>query len=361
MAAHSNLARCLALLVVSILSNLAHASDADRDNDTLSLLAKPDGSIVKFRNRRHDPGTVDDESLRPDREAAGPSQMALTNLAHLNEGVHQFILAKTDGDDISRSRDAIRHASNRSGFKGFPQDCPVVFDIGTNDGADAEFYLEQGYCVVSVDANPLMIVKAKEKLRRFGARAQLFSMGLDETLGNLTFYVTKSTIHSSFDKKKALSRDKHPMEISVPTVRCEALWALTDRRPYYVKIDIEERHFVCVEAISRLPPVQMPQYVSWEMHEYARGMKFPSLDMQLITKLALNYPQMKIASNIFAEGKDGGAFSGGFLPEGATNFVTGGKDWVNTSVQLRNGIPCARCHNGDWWDYHMKLGKLSDS
>lgn len=260
------------------------------------------------------------------------------------------------GDDIARSRDAIIAASKAVGFEGFPEDCPVVFDVGTNNGADSEFFLEQGYCVVSVDANPLMIAQAKKRLQRFGPKVHFVSMGLDETVGNMTFYVTKSSTTSSFDKDKALNHDPKPVKIEVPTIRCEALWALVNRAPHYVKIDVEERHFVCVEALGHLPREELPQYISWEIHEFARGLPFPQLDTQLIGKLAaLNYLEMKIVSNIDHE--NAGAFSGGVMPEGTEDVETHSTDWVSTSTKLDQGIPCCRCRRGDWWDYYMKLSK----
>jgi hypothetical protein len=82
-------------------------------------------------------------------------------------------------------------------------------------------------------------------------------------------------------------------------VRCEALWWLLPSpaagRLTYLKVDIEERHFECVEAISRVPPSQRPRYVSWEMHEHARGLPYPLLDTQLILTLhGLGYTAIKV-------------------------------------------------------------------
>merc|ERR550514_263662 len=193
-----------------------------------------------------------------------------------------------------------------------------------------------------------MIAVAKERAKRFGSKVHFVNVGLDETFGNLTFYVTKSLIHSSMDYFKALANDPQPSAITVPTIRCESLWALTNHSaPYFVKIDIEERHFVCVEAITRLPRAQQPQYVSWEMHEFARGLPFPELDTELASKLKTQgYLRMKIASNI----AHGGASSGGLMPEEVVDVETQRKEWVSTDENLAHGIPQARSwrNRKDW-------------
>lgn len=279
---------------------------------------------------------------------------------------NNFDNENTFDSEIKQSQDIILSASKASGFKGFPDDCPVAFDIGTNNGDDAKFLLEQGYCVVTVDANPQMHDWAKSRLRKYPKeKIHFVTMGIDEKVGNLTFYVTKDFTRSSFEKAKAEQYGERDVihKWKIPAIRCEALWSLVNRPPEFLRIDIEERHYVCVEALQQLKHKDLPSYISWEMHEFARNLSFPELDTQLIRKMQnLGYTKMKIVSNINQDLKGpvinrGGGTSGDKLPEQTTDVTTHGTEWVDTSTKLSQGIPCARCQHKDWWDYHMKLEK----
>ena len=97
--------------------------------------------------------------------------------------------------------------------------------------------------------------------------AMAVNAGLEEpskvAQGGLTFYVTASEVHSSFDKNKAQQFAKISEEIKVPLADCVELWDYLPTgvpRPFYVKIDIEERHYVCVEALERLERSRRPKY-----------------------------------------------------------------------------------------------------
>ena len=70
-----------------------------------------------------------------------------------------------------------------------------------------------------------------------------------------------------------------------------------------MKVDIEERHFTCIESLARIPPKRRPKYISWEMHEFARGLQYPMLDAKFIFEsYNLGYRSMKVVSNVFTEG-----------------------------------------------------------
>jgi len=113
-----------------------------------------------------------------------------------------------------------------------PQDCTrVAFDIGTNDGADTVALATHGFCVVSVDANPEMIQLARKHIAKnvanFHSRVRVANIGISESPGNLTFYVTPSKVHSSFEYSKARSHvhaETDILALQVPTQTCEWLW-----------------------------------------------------------------------------------------------------------------------------------------
>lgn len=264
----------------------------------------------------------------------------------------------------------------------------MVFDIGTNNGADAEFYASRGFCVIGVDANPMMVQEASHRLARMRGRIQLFNVGLEE-LGpgevdgrRIPFYVTKSKVHSSFELAKVLrySTKQNLRVIKVPTMRCTELWQHLPRQStiYHMKVDIEERHHVCIEGLTKLPALQgplqgLPRYISWENHEHAKGLRFPLLDARLITQMAeLGYTEMKVVSN--SDRSDADWSSGRLLPEEMFDVVTKSTEWVDPAVVLMRGLGRAVASsksrvNGppslgqthplhpypDWWDFVMRL------
>ena len=158
-------------------------------------------------------------------------------------------------------RQSSRHASVLAAFEPLPSNCSrrVVFDVGTNSGADTRFYLSRGYCVIGVDANPELLRSLRNSLspQHVNSRVRLINAGIDERPGNLSFYVTKfeGAVHSSFElakvirhaRERAARHTKHqPLKfigskkksfvdyyktIRVPTLRCEGLWSLLPQAP----------------------------------------------------------------------------------------------------------------------------------
>ena len=93
------------------------------------------------------------------------------------------------------------------------------------------------------------------------------------------------------------------------------------------------------------------------MHEYAKGLKFPILDVEEIVRLRfLGYDQMKVVSNLNeANGENGLGDFGGRHPDTFTDFFFKTKQWSPVERVLRNGIKNARNYHHDWFDFHMRL------
>ena len=166
----------------------------------------------------------------------------------------------------------------------------VALDIGTNIGTDSLFYLKHGMCVVGVDALPQMSNKTAQLTREYSNSISLLNAGLAESDGGClrVFTPKRRTIWATLDYSKAMSYVRTPRQIivsTVPSVPCERLWTFVPPgvRPLLMKIDIEERHYLCVEALERVAPSVRPVYVSWEQHfGYARNLSFPLLDVRLM-------------------------------------------------------------------------------
>lgn len=244
-------------------------------------------------------------------------------------------------------------------FKPTPSD-QLVYDVGLFDGADTAWFLQQGFHVVAVDANPKFVDAAKEKFADAieAGKLAIINAGLDDESGkNMTFYLADYLPHSSFEFDKACYTACQPM--SIPVQQCQGLFAFG--RPLYFKIDIEERHYTCVQALLNLQPQQLPKYISWEMHELALQQPFPLLDTQLIlTSWKLGYTGIKIYENNGNEGSTGSGSFSGVLPEDTVDAMTHSTEWRTVQDVLQRGIPDARLlpMNGNsfsWWDFHMCL------
>ncbi len=140
----------------------------------------------------------------------------------------------------------------------------LVFDIGMHKGEDTVFYLKKGYRVLAVEANPVLVEKAKKKFKLYIATGQLIilNVGIAETESILPFY---KNLHlsewSSFDKSIGT---RNGTKYEVINVQCTTTKNLFETYgiPYYMKIDIEGYDHLCLSDIPDKSP--KPKYVSCE-------------------------------------------------------------------------------------------------
>lgn len=261
-----------------------------------------------------------------------------------------------------------------------------MIDAGVNDGADSRTFLRRGYCVLGIDANPMVKrnVQADASLTNFGMRLQLVTAGIDQGSRSAPFFVPRpsklgrrlltgdqgsqdaATLRSlnpwaSFDRTQAMrSGDTNPPAFDVPIVQCEAILRLLPSRllrPVYFKLDIEERQYLCIEALRSLPRSQLPRYVSWEMHELAKGLAFPMLDIQLIMMMHdLGYTRIKTLRHD-GSGEPSAPPQAAILsaqPEEVMDAHTGVRAWRNVSSLLKQGLGDPQ-RNSSWFDFYMAL------
>ena len=235
----------------------------------------------------------------------------------------------------------------------------IVMDVGCNDGSDTLAWLRRGYCVVSIDANPQMTELTARRSSAFKQRVRLMTYGVDETPGSLTFWLTSDPAHSSFDRGKAERADPTGVTARIiPTVRCETLWDSFVGRPYFLKIDIEERHYVCVQALRHVQRERLPlydiDYVAFERHATQhKGLPAPMLDAQLLLTLyQIGYHTAKV--------RPGYSFtaSGNESPEEVMDGRTNSTAWVPLPQLFRRGLTPGQAtpaQHSHWHDWIVKL------
>jgi FkbM family methyltransferase len=141
---------------------------------------------------------------------------------------------------------------------------PLVFDLGVCNGDDSAFYLHEGFRVVGVEANPLLIPALE---RRFAdeiadGRYHLLNVGIAEQNGEAEFWVCDDHPEwSSFDRAIAGRSGSRHHSVRVPTCRFRAILQRFGT-PFYCKVDIEGNDDLC---LADLGEATRPCYISVEL------------------------------------------------------------------------------------------------
>ena len=142
----------------------------------------------------------------------------------------------------------------------------LVYDVGFHIGQDTAFYLQKGFRVVAIEADPELVRRGRLRFATEIARGQLqlLNCGVTEEAGPepLTFHVnTVLSEWSSFDPAVA-GRAGHPLR---PTaVPCATLASIVHQygEAVYVKIDIEGNDLPALRSL--LSCEHPPRYLSVE-------------------------------------------------------------------------------------------------
>jgi FkbM family methyltransferase len=140
-----------------------------------------------------------------------------------------------------------------------------IFDIGMHNGQDTKLYLNSGFKVIAVEANPYLVELAKKNFEKEIENGQLIllNVGINNISNTeILFYknINKSE-WSSFDYKAASKNSSKIEKIYVKTITLDDL-INTYGIPYYLKIDIESYDTVCLESLFNFK--SLPKYISCE-------------------------------------------------------------------------------------------------
>lgn len=169
-----------------------------------------------------------------------------------------------------------------------PQVCTpatTIFDLGFFDGADSRGYLEGGYCVVGVEADPDLVMATKGAFAVWMASGQLKMVNAAVApTGNgsswTTFYRNRCTREwNSFYMSIGCRACTPPHNVLPPpslacdpvpvsAISCAEIFGVFGV-PHYLKLDIEGAETGCFEAMGQLLAQggQLPRFVSAEITE----------------------------------------------------------------------------------------------
>ena len=137
-----------------------------------------------------------------------------------------------------------------------------IFDIGMYDGSDSRYFLDEGYHVVAVEANPELAAKAVQEFQDHIAEGRLtvLNRALTDEPGEIELVLCGDDLGASsiFEDKIA-----HRNPSGTCTVQAVTFPDLVEEFgvPDYVKVDIEGADRHCILAMNR---DNRPQYLSFE-------------------------------------------------------------------------------------------------
>lgn len=143
----------------------------------------------------------------------------------------------------------------------------LIYDVGLHNGDDTAYYLGRGFRVVAIDANRVMIERARERFSEAidAGRLTLVNAAIFPVAGEVEFYVSDHDDWSSVSRANATRRGASASAVKVPACTFESVLR-EHGSPYYLKIDIETLDGTCIDALESLSPADRPRYVSWEAH-----------------------------------------------------------------------------------------------
>lgn len=181
----------------------------------------------------------------------------------------------------------------------YGMDKRLIFDVGMYRGEDTAFYLEKGFRVVAVEADPDLCELTRERFAKEIAAGQLtiVNKAVSEMPGPVIFYknmsyATWNTIRPDWARRnRELGTESKAVEVEGVTLRTLIESFGT---PYYLKIDIEGMDLAALESIANHR--ERPQYASIESDKSS----FATLrrEFEIFTQLGYNafkiVPQHKV-------------------------------------------------------------------
>lgn len=140
----------------------------------------------------------------------------------------------------------------------------LIYDVGMHKGEDTFYYLQKGYRVVAVEANPELANHAAIRFKKYidGGKLIILNVGIAQQDATLTFYRNDHELEwSSFDKAIGTRNGTAFTEMQIPCRTASSIFAEFGI-PYYLKIDIEGYDAICINGIESSD--QAPVYISCE-------------------------------------------------------------------------------------------------
>lgn len=140
----------------------------------------------------------------------------------------------------------------------------LVYDVGMHNGDDTEYYLDKGYRVVGIDANPELCAACTKRFKSeiANGRLTILNIGVGFERETAKFHINRRESQISTFSTHRNERDEW-CEIEMEVVPLSEI-VLRHGRASYIKIDVEHYdHLVLKDLLSR---GICPRYISAEAH-----------------------------------------------------------------------------------------------
>lgn len=214
----------------------------------------------------------------------------------------------------------------------------LIFDVGMHRGEDTEFYLQRGFAVLGVEANPFLVSALEEKFRPYIKSGQLriVDKAINSKSGIARFSInTENSVWGTLSDRFAERNSRGGFASEDIEVECITFEDLLHEHgvPYYLKIDIEGCDTLCVQALRDFST--RPQFISIESNATSPGCGFRNVLAELALLHELGYShfkyvnQAKIPGSQRRLGLEGPAVKYRFPPDSSGPFgdETSGK-WL---------------------------------
>lgn len=216
----------------------------------------------------------------------------------------------------------------------------TVYDLGMCYAKDAAFYLEKGFRVIAVEANPAAVAQARDRFSDYvqsGALTIVNKAIADEPV-TIPFFVCDEKIWLSTASEKLVAQWERSGEvfrrIDVSSMQLQELFA-SHPAPHYVKIDIEGFDLLALRQIADSPV--RPNYISAEIDIAQSQRMLAILQSMGYVRFAL-VRQSQVPLQVEPEQAREGRYSGAPLQRGQTGLF--GDDlpndvWVQAGTMRR--------------------------
>jgi len=178
----------------------------------------------------------------------------------------------------------------------------LVYDFGMDSAEDTEYYLQRGFRVVAVEADPAMCAEAEERFPAQIADGSLIvvNKAIGHESGKFKFHVCDTM--SAWSTASDELRDQWTAQgatfrtIEVDFVDASALIAAFGE-PYYIKIDIEGHDQICLDQLHAA--AVRPRWISLELDVKRSHLALATLQKMGYDRFTLvdqsQVPQQRIA------------------------------------------------------------------
>ncbi len=144
-----------------------------------------------------------------------------------------------------------------------PLQFDLIYDVGMNEGQNTEIYLDEGFRVLAIEADPELAKKASLRFEREirSGHLTILNVGISDRDSVEKFWICEDNSEwSSFDRASAARNGCAHHSIDVQTRRFDSILKEFGI-PIYLKIDIEGKDLDCLEAMRGMP---LPKFISVE-------------------------------------------------------------------------------------------------